>query len=198
MKLLEWNKSLSTERDENGSTPLHFCTLNKWSVSLQFISEKQLTLSRKLLAKELLQANPGALYVPNLDGLFPIHVAAFADDNTFIVRFVDKYPRCAGLRDNQGRTFLHVAVEKGRRNVVEHTCKNKSLDWILNVQDQGGNTALHLAVQAEHLRIFLYLFQNPRVHLNLTNAQGQTPLDIAEIKVPTGLLYFQVIKDSLS
>lgn len=134
--------------------------------------------------------------MPNVNGLFPIHVAASVDDEASITMFVDKCPRCAGLRDITGRTFLHVAVEKRSVSVVKYALETKSLAWILNIQDYGGNTALHLAVQAEDLRFFLYLFQNRRVNLSLTNAQGQTPLDIADTKVPTGLSYFQVI-DSL-
>lgn len=191
---MEWNKSLSTERDENGSTPLHFATLGEKIIS--FVASEEIRRRWRRLAKELFQANPGALYVPNDDGLFPIHVAASVDDERYITMFVDKYPRCAGLRDITGRTFLHVAVEKGSWKVVKYTSKTKSLAWILNIQDRGGNTALHLAVQALEFSIFLYLFENRRVHLSMTNAQGQTPLDIAETKVPIGLLYFQVI-DSL-
>nr|XP_034600562.1 protein ACCELERATED CELL DEATH 6-like isoform X2 [Setaria viridis] len=190
-RLLEWNKSLSTERDENGSTPLHFATLGEKSISAPSLMELQRIGRWRRLAKELFQANPVALYVPNDDGLFPIHVAASVDDERYITIFVDKYPRCAGLRDIMGRTFLHVAVEKGSWKVVRYTLKTKSLAWILNIQDRGGNTALHLAVQASHFCIFLYLFQNRRVHLSMTNAQGQTPLDIADTKVPKGLLYFQ-------
>ncbi|WVZ83145.1 hypothetical protein U9M48_030318 [Paspalum notatum var. saurae] len=59
-----------------------------------------------------------------------------------------------------------------------------SLAWILNMQDDDGNTALHLAVQGGRLGVFLALFGNPQVNVNLVNKQGQTPLDVALNKIP--------------
>jgi ankyrin repeat protein len=65
--------------------------------------------------------------------------------------FVKRYPGSAGLRDAKGRTFLHVAVEKKKVNVIGVACKNLSLSWIMNMVDNDGNTALHLAVKAGSL-----------------------------------------------
>ena len=100
-----------------------------------------------------------------------------------IAKFVRKCPSIAGLRDAKGRTFLHVAVEKKNLRVVRYACRDRSLAWILNMQDNQGNTALHLAVKDESLDIFRLLFGNRQVNLNLTNEDGQTPLDIARYNV---------------
>ena len=183
-KLLKWNKNkdLTTERDANGSTPLHFAAGlpgagNRGSACIQ-----------------VFDATTSVLYLPDNDGLSPIHVAAAAkaasaaaSANIFlklpIAKFVSKCPSSAGLRDAKGRTFLHVAVEKKNVRVVGYACSDRSLAWILNMQDNQGNTALHLAVKDGSLDIFCLLFGNRQVNLNLTNEDRQTPLDIARYNV---------------
>ncbi|KAF8711618.1 hypothetical protein HU200_029072 [Digitaria exilis] len=99
--------------------------------------------------------------------------------------FVEKCPRSAGLRDNNGRAFLHVAVEKNKVNTVCYACswRRPLLAWILNMQDRKGNTALHLAVKDGNVVMFRVLFGNKHVNLSLTNAEGRTPRDIAQYNI---------------
>ncbi|KAF7067224.1 hypothetical protein CFC21_073139 [Triticum aestivum] len=59
------------------------------------------------------------------------------------------------------------------------------------MQDNDGNTALHLAIQARNFRIFCALFGNPEVNLNITNNQGQTPLDLSISKLSYGMNYIE-------
>jgi ankyrin repeat protein len=148
-KLLNWNKThlcpqnkdLTTQRDDKGSTPLHFAAAIKFM--FQFAPSR--------ICQQVLKANPGTLYQPDHDGFFPIHVAASVDASSNVAMFVKRYPGSAGLRDAKGRTFLHVAVEKKKVNVIGVACKNLSLSWIMNMVDNDGNTALHLAVKAGSL-----------------------------------------------
>jgi ankyrin repeat protein len=49
----------------------------------------------------------------------------------------------------------------------------------MNMVDNDGNTALHLAVKAGSLHMFSHLLGNPQVNINLPNSRGETPLDIA-------------------
>jgi len=179
-KLLEWNKNkdLTKERDANGSTPLHFAAGRPWAGN------------RGSPGIQVFDATTSVLYLPDNDGLSPVHVAAAAKASGAIfspkipiAKFVSKCPSSAGLRDAKGRTFLHVAVEKKNVRVVGYACSDRSLAWILNMQDNQGNTALHLAVKDESLDIFRLLFGNRQVNLNLTNEDGQTPLDIARYNV---------------
>jgi ankyrin repeat protein len=182
-KLLEWiepyirlqNKDLTTQRDENGSTPLHFAAARP---------------SR--ICQQVLKANPDALYQPDHAGFFSIHVAASVGASWNVDIFVTECPGSAGLRDAKGRTFLHVAVEKKKVSVIRSACRNLSLSWIMNMVDDDGNTALHLAVEAGILRTFCALVGNPQVNLNLPNNRGETPLDIAEYKI-RGFYYNLVI-----
>ncbi|KAL6638848.1 hypothetical protein ACP70R_023484 [Stipagrostis hirtigluma subsp. patula] len=176
-KLLEWKKDLAAGRDENGSTPLHFAAGMYW----QFLPRS--------VCRQLLKANSAALYQSDNQGLFPIHVAASVGADLNVTMLLRHCPSCAGFRDAQGRTFLHVAVEKSQSRVVIFACKKTSLEWIMNMQDNKGNTALHLAVKSGNLAMFSALYGNRHVHLNLENAKGQTPIDMAHYMIHPGLLH---------
>ncbi|XP_034579069.1 protein ACCELERATED CELL DEATH 6 isoform X2 [Setaria viridis] len=162
-KLLDWNQKLTSQGDCNGT-----------SLGAQEV-------------RRLLEANPAALYQPDKCGLYPIHIAASVGNKMLVAKFIRYCPSSAGLRDSIGRTFLHVAVEKSRRNIVSFASRTRSLAWILNMQDNDGNTALHLAAQAGSLRMFCSLFVNPQVHINIINKKVQTPLDIARCRIPPGM-----------
>ena len=181
-KLLKWNethlcpqnKDPATQRDENGSTPLHFAAAIK--LMIQFGPSR--------ICRQLLEANPDALYQPDHAGFFPIHVAASVGAFRNVDMFIKKCPGSAGLRDAKGRAFLHVAVEK-EWVIIWIGCKILSLSWIMNMVDNDGNTALHLAVEAGSLLMFCPLLGNPQVNLNLPNNRGETPLDIAQYSLHT-------------
>jgi len=171
---LEWNKDLTTQRDENGSTPLHFAAGLGWQSQPGSV------------CWQVLEANPAALYQSDNNGLFPLHVAASVGERGTVIMFLNKSPRSAGLQDTTGRTFLHVAAEKTEVRIVSFVCRNRLLSWILNMQDNDGNTALHLAIQAGSLLMFCALLANRQIHLNLSNKKGQTALDISRYKIPPG------------
>lgn len=63
------------------------------------------------------------------------------------------------------------------------------------MQDNQGNTALHLAVLEGHFGIVQTLMLNPHVRLNLSNHEGKTPMDLAESDAPRGF-YFGMINNS--
>uniref|UniRef100_A0ACD5XYY5 Uncharacterized protein n=1 Tax=Avena sativa TaxID=4498 RepID=A0ACD5XYY5_AVESA len=173
--LVNWYKSLTTQVDKDGSTPLH-------SASTVFVSY--------LAFYKVFKANCAALYQADNKGHFPIHVAACGGDKIAVEFFLRECPDSAGLRDAKGKTFLHVAIEQGELDIVSYVCGNLSVAWILNMQDNEGNTALHLAIQARKFRMFCALFGNRKANLNLTNNQGETPRDLSISKIPRGMTYF--------
>jgi ankyrin repeat protein len=83
-ELLEWNEThlclqnmdLTTQRDENGSTPLHF------AAAIKFLFRPS------SICWQVFEANPDALYQPNHARFFPIHVAtsvgAFRNVDMFV------------------------------------------------------------------------------------------------------------------
>jgi ankyrin repeat protein len=145
--------------DASGSTPLHFAA----SVGMM---------------KKAVDCN----------GMCPIHIAASVGAMEAVHALVgEEDDSHAALRDNDmGRTFLHVAVENKKTNVVELVCGKPSPAFrnILNMKDKDGNTALHLAVQNRDESSFSHLVGNRYVELNHVNKDGYTPLDLAsKIKI---------------
>ncbi|VAI51973.1 unnamed protein product [Triticum turgidum subsp. durum] len=165
--LLGWNINLTTQQDDNGNAALHLVA--------SVLHQRDLRAIRLLLLK----ANPDALYQADNNGSFPIHVGV----KPAISDFLMESPSCVGFCDARGRTVLHVAVEKGEMWRVRFACSNRSLSWILNMQDNKGNTAMHLAVQTGNFTMFCALLGNTKVDLNLTNKKGETPFDIARSKL---------------
>ena len=185
--LVHWNKRLTTQVDKDGSTPLHFAS-SMSTVSYRFAC---FFWTSPLMLHKVYEANPTALYQADKDGSFPIHVAAYVGDRGAIRFFHHRCMDSVGLRDAKGRTFLHVAVEKRKLDIVSYVCRTSCLAWILNMQDNDGNTALHLAIQARSFRMFCALFGNLEVKLNLANNHGETPGDMSRNKLPRGLYYGQ-------
>ena len=83
---------------------------------------------------------------------------------------------------------LHIAVSRGRLDVVEQLIKFKC---DLNVQDQWGFTALHYAVLKRCTKLILLLTTNGAVG-SLESKSGSTPLDLAHA------LKYTEIEDILS
>jgi ankyrin repeat protein len=147
---------------------------------------------------KLLEASQEAVYLADNKGFFPIHVAASVGSIGAVKCFLHNRPDTAGLRDAKGRTFLHVAVEKEMLKLVSFVCLTPSVDWILNMQDNDGNTALHLAIHARGFRMFCALLGNRKVNLNLTNNHWETALDLSRSKLPRAMAYGGVNTLSLS
>ncbi|XP_048551904.1 ankyrin-3-like [Triticum urartu] len=189
--LLGWNNALTIQQDDNGSTPLHLCI--SVVAGSRPISAHKTRMTRRSTSLLLLKANPDALYLADNDGSFPIHVAAAAlvDATDVIKGFLKESPSCIGLCDARGRTFIHVLFDKKPTWPIDYTCGKQLPTWILNMQDNDGNTALHLAVQSGNLRMLCSLLNNGDVHLNLTNDEGETPLDIARRNLPKRFVYNQ-------
>lgn len=176
--LLEWNKKLSKQGEKTkGRTPLHFAALRGARVTVLL----------------LLDADKSLVYQSDNDGSFPIHTAVTARHFRMVLDLLKKCPDCAQLRDARGRTFFHIAAQQGSKVLVFlvfHLLReNQRLASIINMQDNDGNTVLHLAVLAGSLHTFYCILWDKNVMLNLSNCEGKTALDLARSNFPTGVTF---------
>ncbi|CAL4891944.1 unnamed protein product [Urochloa decumbens] len=148
---------------------------------------------------KLLEWNKSLIAQVDKHGSTPLHFASSLRHNHRDIRIFNRiaqeFPDSAGLRNAKGRTFLHVAVEKRRREIVSFVCQTPSAEWILNMQDKNGNTALHLAIKRNMLKTCYALLGNKKVLLNLSNVKGHTPLDLSRRNLPRRI-YYKMIPES--
>ncbi|WVZ82118.1 hypothetical protein U9M48_029419 [Paspalum notatum var. saurae] len=192
--ILGWNNLLAQGKDGNGRTPLHFAVsvdqrsrLQKWHPIIGYTWWRDIPFP----VTQLLRHDLSLAYQRDNAGLFPVHVAAMTHQCLSIAILLFRCPSCLCLRDNQGRTFLHVAVQRNAVRVVKFVCRTPEFAPILNVQDNNGNTALHLAVDGQNLEMFGHLLRNKEVHLSLRNNESKTALDQAKIRRGRKGLFFK-------
>ncbi|XP_051213060.1 uncharacterized protein [Lolium perenne] len=201
--LLDWNASLTSQRDESGSTPLHFLASlylkrrenNILEFFCMFLGKDPLFLADSGIVELIMDKDPLSPLYADSTGSLPIHIAAAHGRLLTVIKLLKECPYCDSSRNASGQTFLHVAVEKKKPEIVRYVCKQKKIKRILNAMDQNGNTALHLAVlnASEDVvnnsheaavnnaseKIFCTLMRNSDVDLNFANKEGHTPLDLA-------------------
>ncbi|MBQ8251561.1 MAG: ankyrin repeat domain-containing protein [Alphaproteobacteria bacterium] len=85
--------------------------------------------------------------------------------------------------NKEGKTPLMVALKHHAKDVIPFLIKHPNID--LNVQDESGNTALHIATK-DKLYPTVKLLSEQGARVDIKNEQGKTPVDIAkEVATPT-------------
>lgn len=160
--LQSWEPTLGQKADSSGRTALHYAAA-----------------SGKTGVVKLLLVNSLLAYIPDDDGLYPVHYAAMGGYLEIIREIMEICPSCDELVDKKHRNILHCAVELGRTKVVWYIRRNPKFKSIMNAGDSEGNTPLHLAVKHGHVLSFYLLMMDLRVNLGIINHKGLTPLGVA-------------------
>lgn len=84
------------------------------------------------------------------------------------------------IKDSEGRTPLHWAVDRGHSNVVE-LLVSRNAD--INVKDVDGQTPLHYAVVCDREAIAEYLVKN-NANISEKDNDGKSPCDLCESNWP--------------
>ncbi|KAL0403248.1 UNVERIFIED_CONTAM: Acyl-CoA-binding domain-containing protein 1 [Sesamum radiatum] len=84
------------------------------------------------------------------------------------------------LKDTEGRTPLHWAVDRGHLNVTVLILEKKA---DVNAKDDEGQTALHYAAVCERAAIAKLLMEHG-ADIQIKDKEGNTPVDVCELSWP--------------
>jgi ankyrin repeat protein len=150
-------------KSELGKTALHFAVEKGY----------------KELAKNLLEKSPNLLYQQDLNGNTPLHLAIISRYFDLSMFLSDKYQDTGKLavKDTYGYTVLHLAAAEGAYKLALALLKRNP--DIIDLQNIDGDTALHMAVLEDRLKLVELLLNNGADY-NIKNYDGTTALDLAK------------------
>ncbi|KAG6953435.1 hypothetical protein JG687_00012403 [Phytophthora cactorum] len=145
--------------DRQMDTPVHVCCFFGWHQCLQLLLDAG--------------ADP---HGRNAKGFKPSHLAASPECLEALLAFGDDLLQ----GDKLGRSPLFVACARDRVSCVEFLCawNNQSRSWMLELEDQRGDRAIHAAAcngSTGSLAVLLRYGADPLT----TNAKGMSPKDLA-------------------
>lgn len=145
--------------DRQLDTPVHVCCFFGWHKCLQLLLDAG--------------ADP---HGRNAKGFKPSHLAAVPECLEALLAFGDDLFQ----GDKLGRSPLFVACARNRVACVEFLCawNNQSRSWMLELEDQRGDRAIHAAAcngSTESLAVLLRYGADPLT----ANTKGMTPKDLA-------------------
>jgi ankyrin repeat protein len=151
--------------DNVGETPVYYAVWNENSDIFKLFIER----------------NPDLLYIPNSDGVTPLHYfAMYGRDPTIISWLLDRGVNINTPGPTEGSTLLHYAALNANEAVFLEFL-NKDAD--IQVRDSEGSTVFHYAAMNTWIcrmeqDIFAVLL-NKGLSIHATNVNGMTPLHFA-------------------
>ncbi|KAK6160353.1 hypothetical protein DH2020_003734 [Rehmannia glutinosa] len=178
-------------RDARGSTVLHTAAgRGQVEVAVLLSKSEGAVLGSFAVVKHLILSYDILNSVDNR-GNTALHVAAYRGQLSVVEILTSASPSSAPLTNNYGDTFLHMAVSgfsapsfrrmdrqiELMKQLVSGNLIN--IEDIINVRNNDGRTALHLAVIDNIQSDIVELLMSVRyINLNIRDADGNTPLDL--------------------
>ncbi|GAB2210329.1 hypothetical protein Droror1_Dr00015593 [Drosera rotundifolia] len=164
--ILEKDKELICWRDGQGMTALHYAASVGYDDGVDYLIKKDSSC---------------ALERDN-QGLFPVHHAARNGHTEILNKLLamERNLDAEELLSLNGRNVFHEAAHRGKHDVIKLIFNTPSLEGLINQQDKGGNTPLHLATKSCKPKIVSMMTWDARVKLEIVNKNGLTAFDVAE------------------
>ncbi|KAL0288582.1 UNVERIFIED_CONTAM: hypothetical protein Sangu_2651000 [Sesamum angustifolium] len=161
--ILKGRPDFARKRDVDGCTPLH------------------LACSKGLLdiTRELVKLDSNLCLIPDCEGRIPLHHAAIKGRINIIGELLSASLDSAEATTYNGETILHLAVKNNQYEVVKYLTESLNTSELRNMQDNDGNTVLHLATAAKLNAMVMYILKIG-IDINCLNRKGSTALDVVE------------------
>jgi ankyrin repeat protein len=155
------------------------------------------------LVKTLLQGDSSLAYVPDSNGLFPIHAAACKGNVELVTYFMREYHDSSELQDHHGRNIFHYVAQENKKEVfTELFCIsetdaviNKMVTRMINEIDSEGNTPLNVATMKGHMLIMIAISDMKKHNgdsILIPNNDNFLPFDLSVIQMKRTRVISQV------
>ncbi|KAF4529835.1 hypothetical protein B566_EDAN017101 [Ephemera danica] len=180
--MLERDHTLLNKKDENDMTPLHYSIIHYNGGATKFLlslTECEVIADWESIGpscmKILMEKNPQLLDMQNKNRQTALHIAA-KKNNYDVLNFLLNLTDCnVCVKDENGDTALHLYTT----NIVPFVFPHQAIYSSLNMQNNSGQTPLHMAVQTGNSNIVRYLIYLG-ADTELKDKNGNTPLDLAQ------------------
>ncbi|XP_060675540.1 ankyrin repeat-containing protein ITN1-like [Ziziphus jujuba] len=165
MEVVEKLQALTLEQaDDCGWTPLHYAA----------------HIGNEVFVKRFLNNNSKSLpFSKNKEGMSALHIATKRGQDAVIRVLMKSCPKVCELLDNNSRTALHIAVESIKIMVVKFFLeRTMAFQDLINLKDDKGNTALHVATTVADFHILRILTNDSRIDKGAANEDKKTFVDI--------------------
>ncbi|OMO71948.1 hypothetical protein CCACVL1_18010 [Corchorus capsularis] len=132
------------------------------------------------------------------DGWTPLHYVAHlgaVDTCNLFLKYIDT--STAYMRDKAGMSLIHIAAKEGETVILQILANRYPEMW--DLQDNNGQTSLHLAVVGGKLDSVKFILDNVLSHDGLINQQdnkGNTALHLAIMQIDNRKIFELLVKDN--
>lgn len=123
---------------------------------------------------------------------------AIATENIEIVDIILQYVKKYNVTNIQGYTPLHFII-KQKSNIKKYPIEKLIEHTNLNIQDNEGNTVLHLFALNNQWQEYMELLVHKKLNIHIKNQDGKTPLELSfnikEFIAMVTLSYYNVLQD---
>ncbi|KAF5784241.1 putative ankyrin repeat-containing domain, PGG domain, ankyrin repeat-containing domain superfamily [Helianthus annuus] len=129
--------------------------------------------------RELLWFEPDLLYLRDHKGWTPLHCASMKGRVGVLGEIISISIESVDMVTDHGETILHLAVKYNQFDGLRYLVETLNILELVNIQDNDGNTVLHIATAGKLTTMVTYLLKHG-VDVNAINHKGYTALDVVE------------------